>query len=100
MSVIRGSAEHIMALSSGFDRSMPTQGVAQSCGAIDKCVNVQLMPFLAVPFIGVILVLAPAQAPPLLVILPVLLAYARRSSWSARRVQLWSTRSRIRENTA
>ncbi|WP_159042582.1 hypothetical protein [Streptomyces sp. IGB124] len=84
-----------MALSSGFDRSMPTQGVAQSSGAIDKCVNVQLMPFLAVPFVGVILILAPAQAPGLLVILPVLLAYARRSSWSARRIELWTTSSRV-----
>lgn len=95
MSVIRGSAEHIMALSSGFDRSMPTHRVAQSSGAVDKCVNVQLMPFLAVPFVGVILVLAPAQAPSLLVALPVLLAYARRSAWSARRVQLWTTRRRV-----
>ncbi|RKT02153.1 hypothetical protein BX286_0017 [Streptomyces sp. 3211.6] len=40
MSVIRGSAEPIMALSSGFDRNMPPIGVAQSCGAVDKCVNV------------------------------------------------------------
>lgn len=100
MSVIRGSAEHVMALSSGFDRSMPPQGVAQSSGVIDKCVNVQLMPFLAVPFIGVILILAPSQAPSLLVVLPVLLAYARRSSWSARRIRLWTTPIRVREVTA
>ncbi|MEV6735091.1 hypothetical protein [Streptomyces sp. NPDC051364] len=93
MSAIRGSAERIMALSSGFDRSMPTHGVAQSSGAVDKCVNVQLMPFLAVLFVGVTLVLAPEQAPSLLVILPVLLAYARRSAWSVRRIQLWTAPS-------
>lgn len=100
MSFIRGSAEHIMALSSGFDRSMPPQGVAQSSGVIDKCVNVQLMPFLAVPFIGVILILAPAQASSLLVILPVLLAYTRRSSWSVRRIRLWTTLRRVPEIAA
>lgn len=61
MSAIRESAERLGALSSGFDRSMPTLRVAQSSGAVDKCVDVQLMPFLAVVFTGVILILAPSQ---------------------------------------
>ncbi|RSS68512.1 hypothetical protein [Streptomyces sp. WAC06614] len=79
-----------MALSSGFDRNMPPSGVAQSSGAVDKCVNVQLMPFLAVLFVGVILVLAPAQFSSLLLVLPMVLAAARRSSWSRRSARGWS----------
>ncbi|MFD6466604.1 hypothetical protein [Streptomyces goshikiensis] len=67
--------------------------MAQSFGAVDKCVDVQLMPFLAVVFMGVILIFAPSQVSVALVILPVLLGYARRSSWSVRRSRSWTVQS-------
>ncbi|THA45671.1 hypothetical protein [Streptomyces sp. A1136] len=72
---------------------MPTLRVAQSSGTIDKCVDVQLMPFLAVVFTGLILILAPSQVSVVLVILPVLLAYARRSHWSVRRSWSWTAQN-------
>ncbi|WP_158071284.1 hypothetical protein [Streptomyces sp. CB00455] len=67
--------------------------MAQSSKVIDKCVNVQLMPFIAIVFAGVILIFTPSQAPSLLMILPALLGYGRRSAWSVRRSQSWTVPS-------
>ncbi|MFE2163901.1 hypothetical protein ACFXB3_02270 [Streptomyces sp. NPDC059447] len=74
--------------------------MAQSSGTVDKCVDVQLMPFLAVVFTGVILILAPSQVSAVLVILPVLLGYARRSRWSVRRSRSWTVQSPAAGTTA
>ncbi|MCX5078677.1 hypothetical protein OHA84_36730 [Streptomyces sp. NBC_00513] len=58
----------------------------QSYAGVDRCVNVQLIPFIAVVVLGIVLIREPQQAAAGVLVLPVLAAAGRRSTWFRRRV--------------
>ncbi|MEV6575648.1 hypothetical protein [Streptomyces sp. NPDC051577] len=58
----------------------------QSYAGVDKCVNVQLIPFIAVVVLGIVLIREPQHAAASVLVLPALAAAGRRSTWFRRRV--------------
>lgn len=69
------------------EASIPRRGRAKPRRRCDTAVNMQLGPFLAVPFTGVVLVLRPEVAELAVAAVPLLIAATRRSCLSHR----WSS---------